>query len=144
MTKDKKLKLSELEARQNSACIDFKLQMIPASIRNIYSNIGEKEELVARELIVNNHVFIGITYANGSPVSAYTTDASGKQIPLEKLDNITNALTTPELISERLSEISKQLVAEEQKSTSQTKTPTKATKIAPTQKRFSHKEERRA
>lgn len=148
MTKEKKLKLEELEARQNAACIDFKLQMVPASIKNTYSSISGKDELVSRELIVNNNqVFIGIEYANGEPVSAYTTDPTGKRISLEKLDNVNESVATRDLISNRLSELSKQLVAQtnkEEKTEQKAPQKKKTIKIAPASKVFAQREAKRA
>ena len=115
MTREQKAKLSDIETRQNSAFIDFKLQMVPASIKNTYSSISGKDELVSRELIVNNNqVFIGIEYADGVPVSAYTTDPTGKRIFLEKLDNenVADPLATRDAISNHLSKISRQVVSD--------------------------------
>ena len=140
MTKEKKAKLSDIETRQNSAFIDFKLQMVPASIKNTYSSIGGKDELVSRELIVNNNqVFIGIEYADGVPVSAYTTDPTGKRIFLEKLDNenVADPMATRDVISNRLSELSKQVVRDKHKS--KDSTPEKVVKVVQPSKQFKRK-----
>ena len=47
-----KRQLSEIEALLNEKYFESKIDMIPASLKTIYSAVGGKDVLVARELII--------------------------------------------------------------------------------------------
>lgn len=106
-----KAKLDKLEAMQNQAYFESKLQMVPASLKHTYSNLNGKEDtLVARELIVDGRVMIGIEYApDGSVSSAYTTDQKGKRVNIENAVENKKDHTPKDIISKRLDEVSKTL-----------------------------------
>lgn len=104
--------LKKLEAMQKQAYFESKLKMVPASIKDIYSTISGEDVLIARELVVNDHVLIGIEYTpEGLAASAYTTDKTGKRIILDRPENLQTkeAHAPKDLISERLNEATKNI-----------------------------------
>ncbi|MBP3686797.1 MAG: hypothetical protein J6J35_00350 [Alphaproteobacteria bacterium] len=104
--------LKKLEAMQKQAYFESKLKMVPASIKDIYSAISGVDVLVARELVVEGHVLIGIEYTpEGLAASAYTTDKTGKRITLDRAENqqTKEAHAPKDLISERLNEAAKNI-----------------------------------
>lgn len=104
--------LQKLEAMQKQAYFESKLKMVPASIKDIYSAISGVDVLVARELIVDDHVLIGIEYApDGAAAAAYTTDKTGKRITLDRAEETQakESHTPKDLISARLNEAVKSI-----------------------------------
>lgn len=102
----------KLEALQKQTYFESKLQMVPASLKEIYSAIKGQDTLIARELIVDGRTFIGLEYApDGTPVSAYTTNKKGQRVALEQPQDEERPLNhaTKDLISERLNEVSKNI-----------------------------------
>lgn len=109
--------LTELEALLAEAGLNEnqfikRVEHIPYSLKKIYSAITGEDILIARELLVDNRVFIGIEYApDGKPVSTYTTDKTGKRITLDHAENrqTKEAHAPKDLISERLNEVAKNI-----------------------------------
>ena len=100
-----KRQLSEIEALLNEKYFESKIDMIPASLKTIYSAVGGKDVLVARELIINDRVMLGVEY---------TTDKNGRRVRVESNYEKTEANRTPHnLISGRLDEVAKTLAREE-------------------------------
>lgn len=120
----------KLEALQKQTYFESKLQMVPASLKEIYSAIkGQEDTLIARELIVDGRTFIGLEYApDGTPVSAYTTNKKGQRVALEQPQDEERPLNhaTKDLISERLNEVSKNISS------------TRAEEVASAEPRSSH------
>ena len=110
-----KRQLSEIEALLNEKYFESKIDMIPASLKTIYSAVGGKDVLVARELIINDRVMLGVEYTpDGLIAGAYTTDKNGRRVRVESNYEKTEANRTPHnLISERLDEVAKTLAREE-------------------------------
>jgi len=124
-------KLDKLEALQNQTLLENKLNLIPTTLRNIYSGIDGTNKLVARELVVDGRVMIGIEYADdGSVASAYTTNSKGKRINLNKKE----AKEAPkDLISERLAELSKSITKQQEKKVAKTEQTAVKDKVQKTQ-----------
>ena len=104
--------VKKLEAMQKQAYFESKLQMVPASIKEVYSAISGEDILIARELVVDDHVLIGIEYTpEGEAAAAYTTDKTGKRITLDRPQRSqSNTAHAPkDLISERLDEVAKNI-----------------------------------
>ena len=79
-----KRQLSEIEALLNEKYFESKIDMIPASLKTIYSAVGGKDVLVARELIINDRVMLGVEYTpDGLIAGAYTTDKNGRRVRVE-------------------------------------------------------------
>lgn len=104
-----KANLSNIEAIQNQKFVESKLDLIPASLRNVYSNIGDKEVLVARELFIDDKLVLGIEYSDGVVANAYTTDTKGKRIYMENPQLQEEATAPKDLISRKLDEVAKNL-----------------------------------
>lgn len=109
-----KRQLSEIEALMNKKYFESRVDMIPASLKVISSKVSGKEVIVARELIIDDRVFLGVEYTpDGDIVGAYTTDAKGRHIKVESSYEKTPDNRTPQnLISERLEEVSRTLAQE--------------------------------
>lgn len=114
-----KPQLSEIEALLNEQYFASKVDMIPASLKSIYSAIEGKDVLIARELIINDRVMLGVEYSpDGVIAGAYTTDRTGKRVRVESSDEKTDNHTSRNLISERLDEIAQALSRNEEHQTS--------------------------
>lgn len=109
-----KRQLSEIEARMNEKYIESRIDMIPASLKVISSKISGKEVIIARELIIEDRVFLGVEYTpDGDIAGAYTTDDKGRHIKVESNYEKTPDNRTPHnLISERLEKVSRTLAQE--------------------------------
>lgn len=109
-----KRQLSEIEALMNEKYFESRMDMVPASIKETTCEIGGKEVIVSRELIVKGRTMIGVEYTpDGLIVGAFTTDKNGKRIKVESNYGENEKHHTPQnLISERLEEISKSLAKE--------------------------------
>ena len=109
-----KRQLSEIEALMNEKYFESRMDMVPASIKEVVCEIGGKKVIVSRELIINDRTMIGVEYTpEGLIAGAFTTDKNGKKIKVESNYGETNNHHTPQnLISERLEEISKSLAKE--------------------------------
>ncbi len=130
--------LNQLEALQKQKYIESKIDMVPASLKEIKSAIGNKEAvLVARELIINDRIVIGIEYTpEGDVASAYTSDENGKRIMLENTRETAANLTSANLISQRL-EAANSLTQE--KAAKTVETPA-VKKVRPAQKQLTGKD----
>ena len=139
-----KRQLSEIEALLNEKYFESKIDMIPASLKTIYSAVGGKDVLVARELIINDRVMLGVEYTpDGLIAGAYTTD---KSVRVESNYEKTEANRTPHnLISERLDEVAKTLAREERerKNDASSLAPEKSAPKAVAQRKLSEDEIRR-
>lgn len=109
-----KRQLSEIEALMNEKYFESRMDMVPASIKEVVCEIGGKKVIVSRELIINDRTMIGVEYTpEGLIAGAFTTDKNGKKIRVESNYGETENHHTPQnLISERLEEISKSLARE--------------------------------
>lgn len=65
--------------------VDCKVNMVPASLKETYSDLVSKNPvLVSRELIVDGRVIFGVEYAqDGEVAGLYTTDEKGKRVNFE-------------------------------------------------------------
>lgn len=142
-----KRQLSEIEALLNEKYFESKIDMIPASLKTIYSAVGGKDVLVARELIINDRVMLGVEYTpDGLIAGAYTTDKNGRRVRVESNYEKTEANRTPHnLISERLDEVAKTLAREERerKNDASSLAPEKPAPKAVAQRKLSEDEIRR-
>ena len=142
-----KRQLSEIEALLNEKYFESKIDMIPASLKTIYSAVGGKDVLVARELIINDRVMLGVEYTpDGLIAGAYTTDKNGRRVRVESNYEKTEANRTPHnLISERLDEVAKTLAREERdrKNDASSLAPEKSAPKAVAQRKLSEDEIRR-
>lgn len=138
-----KTNYSEIEALQRNKYIESKFDMIPAELKNIYSEVSGKETLVARELRVDGHVVIGIEYApNGDVVCAYTADKKGKRINLENAET-RDTQAPKDLISRRLDEVAERLAQNKTTHVEEPKTVKKPTKrVVPTTLKAPKREQR--
>lgn len=104
---------TKAEKLQEQTYFDCKVDMVPASLRETYSDlVSKKPVLVSRELIVDGRPLIGIEYApSGEVASVYTTDAKGKRVNFENAAEHTEH-TSKDLISQRLDEVSKTISRE--------------------------------
>lgn len=102
---NKKVDYTNAEEFQKKTYFDCKVDMIPTSLKETYSDLVSKNPvLVSRELIVDNRPLIGIEYApSGEVVSVYTTDAKGKRVNFENAAEDKNN-TAPDLFAQRLAE----------------------------------------
>lgn len=102
---NKKVDFTSAENLQNKTYFDCKVDMVPASLKETYSDlVSKKPVLVSRELIVDNRPLIGIEYApDGEVVSVYTTDHKGKRVNFENAAE-DKSNTAPDLIAQRLAE----------------------------------------
>ena len=114
-----KRQLSEIEALMNEKFFEYRMNSIPASLKETTCAIGGKEVTVARELIIDNRVMIGVEYTpDGLIAGAYTSDKNGKRIKVESNYKENNNHHTPQnLISERLEEISRNVQKEKAEAT---------------------------
>ncbi len=103
---NKKVDFSKVEDLQKQKYFDCKVDLVPASLKETYSDLVSKNPvLVSRELIVDGRPFIGIEYApDGEVASVYTTDAKGKRVNFENAAEQTASNTAPDLIAQRLAE----------------------------------------
>lgn len=103
---NKKVDFSKVEDLQKQKYFDCKVDLVPASLKETYSDlVSKKPVLVSRELIVDGRPLIGIEYApDGEVASVYTTDAKGKRVNFENAAEQTNSNAAPDLISQRLAE----------------------------------------
>lgn len=110
-----KANLSKIEAIQKQKYVESKLDLIPASLRNVYSSIGGKDTLVARELFIDDKLVLGIEYSpEGAVAGAYTTDTKGNRIYMENTQAQEEKASAPkDLISRKLDEVAKNLVKDE-------------------------------
>lgn len=127
----KKVDYTKAETLQKQKYFDCKVNMVPASLRETYSDlVSKKPVLVSRELIVDGHPLIGIEYApNGEVASVYTTDTKGMRVNFENAIEHTEH-TSKDLISQRLDEVSKTL-AREHPHPKEKETPEKKKTITP-------------
>ncbi len=97
----------KVEAQLNQEYFSCKVDMVPASLKETYSDlVSKKPVLVSRELIVDGRPFIGIEYApDGDVASVYTTDVKGRRVNFENTAEKTASNTAPDLISERLATV---------------------------------------
>ena len=73
-----KRQLSEIEALMNKKYFESRVDMIPASLKVISSKVSGKEVIVARELIIDDRVFLGVEYTpDGDIVGAVNPYESG-------------------------------------------------------------------
>lgn len=102
---NKKVNYTKAEKLQDKTYFDCKVDMIPTSLKETYSDLVSKNPvLVSRELIVDNRPLIGIEYApDGEVVSVYTTDLKGKRVNFENAAEDKNN-TAPDLFAQRLAE----------------------------------------
>lgn len=114
-----KRQLSEIEALMNEKFFEYRMNSIPASLKETTCAIGDKEVTVSRELIIDNRVMIGVEYTpDGLIAGAYTSDKNGKRIKVESNYKEDNTHHTPQnLISERLEEISRNMQKEKEDAT---------------------------
>ena len=142
-----KRQLSEIEALLNEKYFESKIDMIPASLKTIYSAVGGKDVLVARELIINDRVMLRVEYTpDGLIAGAYTTDKNGRRVRVESNYEKTEANRMPHnLISERLDEVAKTLAREERerKNDASSLAPEKSAPMAVAQRKLSEDEIRR-
>lgn len=103
---NKKVDYSKVEDLQKQKYFDCKVDLVPASLKETYSDLVSKSPvLVSRELIVDGRPLIGIEYApDGEVASVYTTDAKGKRVNFENAAEQTTPHAAPDLISQRLAE----------------------------------------
>ncbi len=102
----KKIDYAKAEKLQDQTYFDCKVDMVPASLKETYSNLVVKNPvLVSRELIVDGRPLIGIEYApDGSVVNVYTTNMKGKRVNFENAAEEKTA-AAPDLIAQRLAEV---------------------------------------
>ena len=94
---------------QNAQLLDCKVNNIPATIRHVYSKLGKTEELVARELVIEDKVVLGIEYNKNKPVGIYTTDNKGKRVNIDiEQDNKVSSVPN-NTISKYIEEVSNKL-----------------------------------
>lgn len=93
-----------VEAQLNQEYFARKVDMVPASVKETYSDLaGKNPVLVSRELVVDDRPLIGIEYApDGEVASVYTTDAKGRRVNFENTAEKATSNAAPDLISERL------------------------------------------
>ncbi len=93
----------KVEARLNQEYFAHKVDLIPVSLKETFSDLGKNPVLVSRELIVEGRPLLGIEYApNGKDVvNVYTTDTKGRRVNFENADE-QKPSAAPDLISERL------------------------------------------
>ena len=94
---------------QNALRLDCKVNNIPATIRHVYSKLGKTEELVARELVIEDKVVLGIEYNKNKPVGIYTTDNKGKRVNIDIEQDNKVASVPNNIISKYIEEVSNKL-----------------------------------
>ena len=74
----------EIDTEMRDTCFSKKIDQIPASIQIVSTCFdGKNETVVSRILEVDGKPFMGIDYADGKPVGAWTADARGHREPIE-------------------------------------------------------------
>lgn len=128
----KKIDYTKAEQLQEETYFNCKVDMIQASLKETFSNIGKGEpHLVLRELLVDGLPFIGIEYgSNGEIANVYTTDAKGKRVNFENAAEERIA-TAPDLIAQRLEEVRNMVPEHEHTATKEAPTPEKKKVVSP-------------
>ena len=94
---------------QNAQLLECKINNYPATIRHVYSKLGKTEELVARELVIEGKVILGIEYNKDNPVGIYTTDNKGKRVNIDIEKDNKVASVPNNIISKYIEEVSNKL-----------------------------------